>query len=117
MIASIMVLFVSFVYVCWQLSRERRKHYEYKSKCRQLDFDLQHLKNVMEAERWREVSSSYIVTDSDLVRFKTPKDIYFNARKRIATNIGFDIVKHFQPEESLTETGKTKYTYTFKIRK
>lgn len=70
-----------------------------------------------ESEEWLDIKSEYIVTDSDLLRWKNAKELFYEVRKRIANNIGWDIVKHFQPEESLTDTGKTKYSYKFKIRK
>lgn len=68
-------------------------------------------------EPWTEVASSYVVTDSDELRYKTAKEIYYNARKRIANNIGFQIVKICQPEESMSDNGHTMYTYRFKIRR
>ncbi len=97
-------------------SIERKAHIRCNDEAVRLRRLLELEKEERESEKWTEVSSSYVVTESDLVRYKTPKEVYYNARKRIATNIGFDIVKHFQPKESLTESGNTKYTYTFMIR-
>lgn len=115
----IVILSLVAVFAYWMVIYriERKAHVRCENEIRRLRAELGVMKQERESEQWVDVSSSYVVTDSDAVRFKTSKEIYFNARKRIATNIGFDIVKHFQPEESLTESGKTKYTYTFKIRK
>ena len=75
------------------------------------------LKAEMESGDWKEFTASYMVTDSDEIRSKSSKDIYYNARKRIANNIGWDIVKNYQPEETMSESGHTVYTYRFKVRR
>lgn len=117
---NVLIILVCLVWVIVSIvvnEASRQREVELKRRIMELESEQSEVKAYMESAEWKEISSSYIVTDSDVVRYKTAKDIYYNARKRIATNIGFDIVKHFQPEESLTESGNTKYTYTFKIRK
>ena len=114
----IAIILIVLALVLWSVFYriERKAHIRCHDEAVRLRRLLELEKEERESEKWTEVSSSYVVTESDLVRYKTPKEVYYNARKRIATNIGFDIVKHFQPKESLTESGNTKYTYTFKIR-
>lgn len=60
-----------------------------------------------------EIKSSYVVTDSDLMRYDTDQAIYSVARSRIAHNIAYDIVKEFKPQKTKNSMGKTVYTYKF----
>ena len=96
---------------------ERKAHISCHDEACRLRRQLEIMQLERDSEAWQEVKSEYVVTESDMLRWKTPKEVYYEARKRIANNIGWSIVKAFQPEESLTDTGKTKYTYRFKIRK
>lgn len=58
-----------------------------------------------------EIHSSYVVSESDMMKHNTEKAIYNEARKRVAYNIALDIMHEFNP----TWDGK-KMEYKFKIK-
>ena len=70
-------------------------------------------------ERWIddsvEMYASYLVTDSDELKYSSEQAVRNVARNRIAHNIAFDIIHRFEPREEKTEFGKTKFSYHFKI--
>ena len=63
-------------------------------------------------------TSTYTVTDSDLLRFETDEEIIINARKRMAQNIAVNIERHIAnnvlPEMENIQ-GKTRYTCRVKV--
>lgn len=62
-----------------------------------------------------EMTSSYVVTDSDEFKYNTELAIRNVARKRIAYNIASDIINRFDPTEEKNEFGRTKFSYHFKV--
>jgi len=62
-----------------------------------------------------EITAGYVVTESDEMKFNTEKAILANAKNRLAMNIGHDIIRRFEPEESTTESGRRKFTYNLFI--
>ena len=62
------------------------------------------------------LESTYIVTDSDAMKYTSGRAIKNVARNRIAHNIAFDIIKKF-PEPNFEEVGgKCRYSYKFKVK-
>lgn len=70
-------------------------------------------------ERWIddsvEMSASYLVTDSDELKYSSEQAIRNVARNRIAHNIAFDIIHRFEPNEEKNEFGRTKFSYHLKV--
>lgn len=62
------------------------------------------------------LKASYVVTESDEMRYTTAERIKRNAKKQIAFTIASDITAHFEPEESETAEGRRMFTYKFKIK-
>ena len=60
-------------------------------------------------------TASYTETDSDVMRYTTDRASAANAKNRIAMTIAHDIVKEFNVKEDLTEDGRKRFTYRFKI--
>ena len=60
-------------------------------------------------------TASYTETDSDVMRYTTDRASAANAKNRIAMTIAHDIVKEFNAKEDLTEDGRKRFTYRFKI--
>ena len=60
-------------------------------------------------------TASYTETDSDVMKFTTDRASAANAKNRIAMTIAHDIVKEFNAKEDLTEDGRKRFTYRFKI--
>jgi len=61
------------------------------------------------------VTACYVVTDSDELKFQSEQDIRDAARKQLARNIAFEILKKFNPKEEKNEFGRTRITYRFKV--
>jgi hypothetical protein len=62
------------------------------------------------------MKASYVVTESDEMRYTSEERIKRNAKKHLAYTIANDIVNAFEPEESETAEGRRMYTYKFKIK-
>lgn len=74
------------------------------------------LKREMDAFHNRDIyTASYTETDSDVMRYTTDRASAANAKNRIAMTIAHDIVKEFNVKEDLTEDGRKRFTYRFKI--
>lgn len=58
-----------------------------------------------------EIRSTYVVTESDTMRYNSEKAIYNVARNRIAHNIAYDIIHKFSPSWD-----GNKMEYRFKIK-
>lgn len=61
--------------------------------------------------------ASYVVTDSDAMKYCTDDRIKRNAKKQLAYTIASDIVKNIEPEETQTAEGRTMFIYRIKVRK
>lgn len=73
-------------------------------------------KREMDAFHNRDIyTASYTETDSDVMRYTTDRASAANAKNRIAMTIAHDIVKEFNAKEDLTEDGRKRFTYRFKI--
>lgn len=73
-------------------------------------------KREMDAFHNRDIyTASYTETDSDVMRYTTDRASAANAKNRIAMTIAHDIVKEFNVKEDLTEDGRKRFTYRFKI--
>lgn len=73
-------------------------------------------KREMDAFHNRDIyTASYTETDSDVMRYTTDRASAANAKNRIAMTIAHDIVKEFHAKEDLTEDGRKRFTYRFKI--
>lgn len=73
-------------------------------------------KREMDAFHNRDIyTASYTETDSDAMRYTTDRASAANAKNRIAMTIAHDIVKEFHVKEDLTEDGRKRFTYRFKI--
>lgn len=73
-------------------------------------------KREMDAFHNRDIyTASYTETDSDVMRYTTDRASVANAKNRIAMTIAHDIVKEFNVKEDLTEDGRKRFTYRFKI--
>jgi hypothetical protein len=59
--------------------------------------------------------SSYVITESDMIKYTTDKAVYANAKNRIAMNIANDIVRKFEPSVERAPGGRLKYVYKFKV--
>lgn len=62
-----------------------------------------------------EMNASYVVTESDELKYTSEQAIRNVARNRIAHNIAFDIIHRFEPKEEKTEFGKTKFSYCLRV--
>ena len=62
-----------------------------------------------------EFNASYVVTDSDEIKYPSEQAVRKEATKRIARNLVYDIINRFEPKEEKTEFGRTKFTYRFKV--
>lgn len=60
-------------------------------------------------------TASYTETDSDVMKYTTDRAAAANAKNRIAMTIAHDIVKEFNAKEDLTDDGRKRFTYRFKI--
>ena len=62
-----------------------------------------------------EFNASYVVTDSDEIKYSSEQAVRKEATKRIARNLVYDIIKRFEPKEEKNEFGRTKFSYHFKV--
>lgn len=62
-------------------------------------------------------SASYTITDSDVMKYTTEGAMLSNAKRHIAKTIADDIIKQFEVEETMTDDGRKRFTYKFKIVK
>lgn len=60
-------------------------------------------------------TASYTETDADVMRYTTDRASASNAKKRLAETIANDIVKEFAMKEDLTDDGRKRFYYRFKI--
>lgn len=117
-LALVEVLFL--VYNLWYNSRlaareiEMDKHeVSLDERERSLKEDILAMSDMTEATP---LKASYVVTESDEMKYTSAERIKRNAKKQIAFTIANDIVNAFEPEESETAEGRHMFTYKFKIK-
>jgi hypothetical protein len=86
------------------LEAERRTHEENVRSFREVAIDS-----------YNEMSASYAVSDSDVMKYKTDKAIANIAKNRIAHIIANDIIRKFEPTRE-TRDGHDIYTYNLKVK-
>jgi len=78
--------------------------------------EWQSLRNAKEAiDKADTFTSSYTVTDSDLIKFDNDKEITAHARDKISKAIAQDILKRYEVKESTNDDGRRVLSMKFRI--